>query len=195
MTRMTSDEFQCNDLLNDFNEIDELENSRHILYILYMYDDKSHCKWIQTFSAVNIGKSAVSGTRAFKEKVGNISRRIVRTWYLYAFMDKLAIRLWTDGLNLNVILMFLPIWFCHTPAIALTWQPVSEPINGVTGTWLSCFATCDWLRALVHLHCDVIITTPTTKNMVVLPIVGARIAMLMEENLPSKYNVNGMKSM
>ena len=53
---------------------------------------------------------------------------------------------------------------CYTAAIASTWQPVREPINGVTGTWLSCFATCDWLRALVHLHCDVIITTPTTKT-------------------------------
>ena len=42
----------------------------------------------------------------------------------------------------------------------------------VTGTRLSCFATCDCLRALVHLHCDVMITTLTTKNMVLLPIVG-----------------------
>ena len=61
-------------------------------------------------------------------------------------------------------LMFLPIWFCHTAAIASTLQPVPEPINGVTATWLSCFATCDWLRALAHLHFDVIITTPTTKT-------------------------------
>ena len=37
--------------------------------------------------------------------------------------------------------------------------PSPEPIYGATGTWLSCFATCDWLRALVHLHCNVIITT------------------------------------
>ena len=33
------------------------------------------------------------------------------------------------------------------------------------------------------------------QNMVVLPIVGGRLAMLMEENLPSKYNVNEMKGM
>ena len=79
-------------------------------------------------------------------------------------MNKLAIRLWIDGVNQNVILMFLPIWFCHTTSIASTWQPVPEPINGVTGTWLSCFETCDWLRALVHLHCDVMITTSTTKT-------------------------------
>ena len=32
------------------------------------------------------------------------------------------------------------------------------------------------------------------QNMVVLPIVGGRLAMLVEENLPSKYNVNEMKS-
>ena len=108
------------------------------------------------------GKSAVEGTRAFLEKTDTISRRIVPTWCLYAFMNKLAIRFWMDGLNLNVILMFLPI--CHTTAIALTWQPVPEPINGISGTWLSCFATCDWLRALVHLHCDVMITTSTTKT-------------------------------
>ena len=42
--------------------------------------------------------------------------------------------------------------------------PSPEPINGAIGTWLSCFATCDWLRALVHLHCDVMITTSMTKT-------------------------------
>ena len=31
-----------------------------------------------------------------------------------------------DGLNLNVILMFLPIWFCHTAAIAPIWQPAQN---------------------------------------------------------------------
>ena len=30
---------------------------------------------------------------------GTISRRIVPTWYLYAFMNKLAIRLLTDGIS------------------------------------------------------------------------------------------------
>ena len=86
------------------------------------------------------------------------------TWYLYAFVKKLAIRLWMDGLNLNVILMLFPIGFSHTAAITLTWQAVTEPINGVTGTWLSCFATCDWLTALVHLRCDIMKTTSTTKT-------------------------------
>ena len=33
------------------------------------------------------------------------------------------------------------------------------------------------------------------QNMMVLPIVGGRLDMLTEENLPSKYNVNEMKSM
>ena len=33
------------------------------------------------------------------------------------------------------------------------------------------------------------------QNMVVLPIVGGRLAMLTEESMPSKYNVNEMKSM
>ena len=31
--------------------------------------------------------------------------------------------------------------------------------------------------------------------MVVLLVIGGRLAMLKEENLPSKYNVNEMKSM
>ena len=39
-----------------------------------------------------------------------------------------------------------------------------EPINGVTCMWLSCFAKCDWPRALVHLHCGVMITTSTTNT-------------------------------
>ena len=42
--------------------------------------------------------------------------------------------------------------------------PNHEPINGATGMWLSCFATCDWLRALLHLHCDVMVPTSTTKT-------------------------------
>ena len=33
------------------------------------------------------------------------------------------------------------------------------------------------------------------QNMVVLPIIVGWLAMLTEENLPSKYNVNEMKSM
>ena len=66
------------------------------------------------------------GPELFKKKGGTISRRIVSTSYLYAFMNMLAIQLWMDGLNLNVILMFLPIWFCHTAAIASIWQPVQN---------------------------------------------------------------------
>ena len=46
------------------------------------------------------------GPKLFKKKRGIISRRIVPTWYIYASMNKLAIRLWMDGLNLNVIWMF-----------------------------------------------------------------------------------------
>ena len=58
------------------------------------------------------------GPELFNKKEGTISRRIVPTWNLYAFINKLAIRLWMDGLNLNVILILLPIWFCHMAAIA-----------------------------------------------------------------------------
>ena len=64
------------------------------------------------------------GTRVLWDKRGTISKRIVPTWYLYAFMNKLAIRLWMDGLNLNAISMFLSIRFCHTATNASTWQPV-----------------------------------------------------------------------
>ena len=91
------------------------------------------------------------GPELFLEKGGTISRRTVPTSYLHASMNKLAIRLWMDGLNLNVILMFLPIWFCHTAAIASTWHPVQNlstalPARGchalqcVIGWELSC--TC-----------------------------------------------------
>ena len=37
-------------------------------------------------------------------------------------------------------------------------------VNGVTSTWLSWFAMYDWLRALVHLHCDVMIVTRWSKH-------------------------------
>ena len=33
-----------------------------------------------------------------------------------------------------------------------------------TGTWFSCFATYDWLRAHMHLHCDFMIATSTTNT-------------------------------
>ena len=42
-------------------------------------------------------------------------------------------------------------------------QNLSTAIN-VTGRWLSCFATCNWLRAQMHPHCDVMVTTSTTKT-------------------------------
>ena len=63
-----------------------------------------------------------------------------------------------------------------------------EPINGVTGTWWlaeSSRAPALWR----HDH------NVDDQNMVVFPIVGGRLAMLTEENLPSKYNVDEMKSM
>ena len=40
----------------------------------------------------------------------------------------------------------------------------SPRTNGVTGTCSPCFTTCDCLSSLVHLHCDVMITTSTTKT-------------------------------
>ena len=67
-----------------------------------------------------------------------------------------------------------------------------EPGNSVIGMWLSCFAMCDWLRAeSISCHDHNI----DDQNMVVLPIVRGQLAMITEENLPSKYNVDEMKSM
>ena len=62
--------------------------------------------------------------------------------------------------NLNVFTDMILQYSSHCIDMAAS----REPINGVTATWLSCFATCNWLRALVHLHCDVIITTSMTKT-------------------------------
>ena len=66
------------------------------------------------------------GEPSFLRKRGTIARRIVLTCYLYAFTNKFAIRLLMAGFKLNAILMFLPIWFYHTVAIASTWQPVQN---------------------------------------------------------------------
>ena len=54
-------------------------------------------------------------------------------------------------------------------------------VNGVTSTWLSCFAMCDWLRALAHLHCDIMITTWRSKHGDLAdrcPLVGAGTSVL-----------------
>ena len=125
------------------------------------------------------------GQRQLQDEIRNIW--VLWFWCLVVIVDR-----WPQfECNFNV----LPIWFCHAAVIASTWQPVLEPINGVTGTRLSCFAMCDWPRTLVHLHCDVMITTSTTKTWWSCRSLGGRLAMLKEENLPSKYNVNEMKSM
>ena len=102
---------------------------------------------------------------------GSIPRRIVPTWNLYAFTDKLAIRLWMEGLDLNVILIFLPIWFA-------IWQPVhrrdsqSQNLSTALPT-LGCHALHVWLAESSRV--------PTLwrhdhniddQNMVVLLIIG-----------------------
>ena len=45
------------------------------------------------------------GPELLKKKGGTISRRNVPSCYVYAFTNKLVIRLWIGGLDLNVILM------------------------------------------------------------------------------------------
>ena len=64
-------------------------------------------------------------------------------------------RLWMDGLNLNVILMFLPIWFCHTAAIASTWQPVQNLSTALPARG------CHALQNLIgwELSCTCIVTS------------------------------------
>ena len=102
------------------------------------------------------------GPQLFKKKSGHYSRRIVPTCYIYAFMTKLAI---VDGwfqfeCNSNVFVDMTVPYGSH--CIDMTASPA--PIMGVTGSWLLCFAACDWMRALVHLHCEVMIITSTTKT-------------------------------
>ena len=127
------------------------------------------------------GKSAVYGTRTFQEKGGTISRIIVPTWYIYAPMNKLAIRLWMDGLNLNVILKFLPIWFCHTAAIASTWRPVQNLSTALPARG------CHVLQRVIgwELSCTCIVMSWSQRRR---PKHG-RLAMLTDENSPPKYNV------
>ena len=61
--------------------------------------------------------------------------------------------------NFNVCVGMILPYGSH--CIDMTASP--EPIDGVTDNWLSCFATCDRLRGLVPLHCD-LITASTTKT-------------------------------
>ena len=91
--------------------------------------------------------------------------------------------------NFNVFAYMILPYGSH----CIDMTPSPERINGAIGTWLSCFATCDWLRALVHLHCDVIITTSTTKTWWSCRSLGVDLPCFSEENLPSKYNVTDMK--
>ena len=65
------------------------------------------------------------GSELFKKKRHYFMKNLP-TFYIYAFMNKLVIWMWMDCLNLNVILMFLLIWFCHTAVIESTWQPVQN---------------------------------------------------------------------
>ena len=147
-------------------------------------------KWVHIY----IWQKCSLGDPSFLKKGGTISRRIVPTWYLYASMNKLAIRLWMDGLNFNVILMFLTIWFCHTAAIASTWQPVQNLSNALPARG------CHALQHLIgwELSCTCIVTSWSQRRRSKhggLADRWGRLAMLTEENSPSKYNVDEMKSM
>ena len=90
--------------------------------------------------------------------------------------------------NLNVFVDMILPYGSH--CINMTASP--EPINGATGAWLSCLATCEWLRALMRLHYDVMISMSTSKTW--WSCIGGRLTMLTEENLLPKYNVNEMNS-
>ena len=90
--------------------------------------------------------------------------------------------------------MFLSIWFCHTTAIA--------SYDSQSRTYQRRY------RHVIVMLCNVLLAESSLapalwrhdhnvgdQNMVVLPIVGGRLAMLTDENSPSKYNVDEMKSM
>ena len=71
--------------------------------------------------------------------------------------------------------------------------PSPEPINGATGTWLS-YA----LQRVIgwELSCTCIVTSLSQRRRPKhggFPDRWGRLAMLTEENLPSKYNVNERK--
>ena len=88
------------------------------------------------------------------------NRTYLVSLYLHEQGDTIVVGWPQFECNSNVFAdMILP---CASQCIDMTVSP--EPIKGVTSTWLSCFTTCDWLRALVHLHCDVMTTTSTTKT-------------------------------
>ena len=116
-----------------------------------------------------------------------------------------------DGLYLNVILMFLPIMILPYGSHCIDMTPNPEPINGATlpkdcrqsfGLALPARG-CHALQRVIgwELSCTCLVTSLSQvhnvddQNMVVFPIVGGWLAMLTEENLPSKYNMNEMKSM
>ena len=121
----------------------------------------------------------------FLRKMGHYFNKNCTYLVSLCSINKLTIRLWMDGFNLNVILIVLSIWFCHTAPIASTWQSVlstyqrryQHVVVMLCNLWLA--------RAPVQLHCDVMITTSTTKTWwSSCRSLGVNFAMLTEENLP-----------
>ena len=137
------------------------------------------------------------GPELFMKRGGTISRRILPTWYLYAFVNKLTIRLCMDGLNLNVhvILFFFAdmILSYGSHCIDMTASPRTyqqrhrHVVVMFCNVWLA--ESSSALALWRHDH------NVDDQNMVFLPIVGGRLAMFTEGNLTSKYNVNEMKSL
>ena len=113
-------------------------------------------------------------------------------WYLYAFMNKLAIQLWMDGLKLNVILMFFRYDF-------VIWQPLHrhESRSQNLSTALPACG-CHALQRVIgwKLSCTCIVTSWSQRWRPEHGGFTDRWGLTYhanEENLPSKFNINEMK--
>ena len=102
------------------------------------------------FMPNNLVKVQFSGTELFRKK-GHCFKKNCTYLVSWCHHEQVGDTIVEDGLDMNVTLMFLPIWFCPTAAIASTSQPVQNlsaalPARGchvlqrVIGWELSC--TC-----------------------------------------------------
>ena len=109
------------------------------------------------------------GPELYRKNGRTILRRISPTWYLYSFMNKLAMRLWMDGLNLNVISvdMILP-YGSHCIDMTASPRTYQRRYRHVfVMLWNVWLAESSHAPALWRHDRNV-----DDQNMVVLPIVG-----------------------
>ena len=151
------------------------------------------------------GKSAVQGTGAFEEKGDTISRRILHTQFLKTFIKKLLIWILIDGLASRVFLKgFACCWNLKVYTIH-----VDPHITFIAkqylhhNVWLAershapalwCITTYDLLRALMQLHCDIMIRTKDIKTWCSRRSFKANLPCLQKKIQHQKHHVNITKS-